>query len=60
MVAGLTLGLWFVLLGWMAPTTAMWGGLVGTLIVSYVLSKSSTKIKRVAVAEEEGPAINEQ
>lgn len=38
----------------------MVGLAIGTLIVLYVLGKSSIKIKRVAVAEEEGPAINEQ
>ena len=57
-VAGITLGLVYVLVGWAAPTTAVGGGLVGTLIVSYVLSKSSTKIKRVLAVEEE--SINEQ
>jgi len=58
-VAGLTLGLVYVLFGWMAPTTAMWGGVVGTLIVLYVLKESSIKIKRVLAVEEEGPVINE-
>jgi len=57
-VAGITLALVYVLVGWAAPSNAMWGGAIGTLIVSYVLSKSSTKIKRVLAVEEE--SINEQ
>ena len=54
-IAGLTLGVLFVLLGWAAPPTGMWGGAIGTLIVLYVLGKSSVKIKRVLAVEEEGP-----
>ncbi|MDA2925586.1 hypothetical protein MYX65_13225, partial [Acidobacteria bacterium AH-259-L09] len=51
-VAGLTLNLWLVLFGWMAPTTGMVGGLIGTLLVFYVLKKSATR-KKLALAPEE-------
>ncbi len=49
-VAGLTLSLWFVLFGWAAPPTGMWGGLIGTLIVLYVLRESSTRKKLALLA----------
>lgn len=59
-LAGLTLSLVFFLFGRMAPPTGMWSGVVGTLMVLYVLGKSSLKKKRVLAVEEEGLVINEQ
>ncbi|MDA2935219.1 hypothetical protein MYX82_12890 [Acidobacteria bacterium AH-259-D05] len=44
-VGGLTLTLWSVLVGWMAPTSALTGTLIGSLLVIYVLRTSSTRKK---------------